>query len=192
MKVLLGMVSGVLVLACCGGCQTANNNCSSQQGGVTNCGDGSTPSASSRPAVPPPIQGNAPASQYVGNLDPIADSGSLYTHARAEVNGQYYTNSIILYMNPGPASVEYNLGRHWQSLNMTLGLRDDSADNQPEQFRVLADGRIMYTRAFALGESQSVTINVMGILHLELENTLLSQHYVGPVYAVWGNAILSN
>jgi hypothetical protein len=128
----------------------------------------------------------------LGDLSPVSDSGSLYTNESAEVDGHYYTNSIILYMNPGPASVEYNLGRQWRKLDMTLGLRDDSADNQSEQFKLLADGRTIYTRIFALGQSQHVVVSVGNVLHLEMETTLVSPSYVGPVYAVWGSASLSS
>jgi NPCBM/NEW2 domain len=147
---------------------------------------------SSESATPPPVQGSASASQYLGDLSPVADSGSLYTGESAAVNGHYYTNSIVLYMNPGPASVEYNLGRQWRKLDMTVGLRDDSADNQSEQFQILANGRAIYTRVFALGQSQHIVINVSGVLHIELEATLVSPNYVGAVYAVWGRASLSS
>lgn len=114
----------------------------------------------------------------------MSDSGSLYTNESAAVNGHYYTSSIILHMNPGPAGLEYNLGRQWRKLDMTVGLRDDSADNQSEQFQLLADGRTTYARVFTLGQSQHVVVNVSGVLRLELETTLVSPNYVGPVYAV--------
>ncbi|MGH3223820.1 MAG: NPCBM/NEW2 domain-containing protein [Streptosporangiaceae bacterium] len=122
----------------------------------------------------------------------MSDSGSLYTNESATVNGHSYTNSVILYMNPGPASVEYNLGRQWRKLDVTMGLRDDSADNQSEQFRLVADGRTIYSRVFTLGQSKHVVISVSGILRLEMETTLVSSNYVGPVYAVWGSASLSS
>jgi hypothetical protein len=120
----------------------------------------------------------------------VSDSGSLYTGG-AEVNGQFCSNSVILYLNPGPASVAYNLGKQWRSLEATVGLRDDSADNQKFQFQALADGHIIYSHEFGLGQSRQVTLNVAGTLRLELVVTIASD-YVGPAYAIWGSATLTS
>jgi hypothetical protein len=85
--------------------------------------------------------------------------------------------------------VEYSLGRQWKKLDMTVGLKDDSTENQNVQFQLRADGRTIYTQTFTLGQSRHVTLNVSGVLRLELDATLVS-NYAGPVYAVWGNANL--
>jgi hypothetical protein len=134
------------------------------------------------------VQGSAPASQYLGTLSPVAGSGSLF-NGTPQVSGKFYPNSIYLALNPGPASVEYNLGRQWRTLDMTVGLSDDSTENQNVQFQLRADGRMIYTHTFALGQSRHVTINVTNVLRLELDATLVS-NYAGPVNAVWGSAEL--
>jgi hypothetical protein len=85
--------------------------------------------------------------------------------------------------------VEYNLGRQWRTLDMTVGLSDDSTANQNVQFQLRADGRVIYSQTFALGQSRHVTINVTHVLRLELDATLMS-NYIGEVNAVWGSAQL--
>ncbi len=73
---------------------------------------------------------------------------------------------------------------------MTLGPRDDSAENQDVQFQFAADGRAICTRTFALGQSQHVTLDVTGMLRLDITRTEVSTAYAGPVYAIGGNAMV--
>ncbi len=211
MRPVAGAVISTLVLACCIACSTNINNCPATGSSVTNCVNGSEagappssadsgpPSDQGSPASQPdtpgsatsaPTQSSAPASQHLGDLTPVAGSGSLFNGA-PEVNGQVYPNSIYLALNPGPASVEYNLGRQWRKLDVTVGLSDDSTANQNVQFQLRADGRVIYTRTFALGQSQHVKIDVSGVLRFELDATLVS-NYAGEVNAVWGSAELLN
>jgi len=200
------VIVGMLLSACCTACQTTNK-CSSTNGSVTDCANGGAagapPSAhpaspsvspSGSPQQPPPTTSvtSSPASasaQYLQALDPVSDSGSLYTGG-AEVSGSFFAESVILYLNPGPASVAYNLGRHWRSLAATVGLRDDSAASQSFQFQAFADGRLIYNHVFTLGQSRNISLKVAGVLRLELVVTIASD-YVGPAYAVWGNANLT-
>jgi hypothetical protein len=209
------IIVGWLVLACCLACDSGNTNtCISDQGGVTNCGAGSavggsqpsslasTPAPSpisSQSSAPPsalpsavsttvPAGDTAPTSQYLSNLDSVANSGWLLTGA-PEVNGRSYPNSVVQYLDPGPDSVSYNLGRQWRTLDMTLGLSDKSTENETAQFQLVADGRTIYTGSFTLGQSQHVRLNVSGVLRLDLTTTLASD-YVGGVYADWGSAEL--
>jgi NPCBM/NEW2 domain len=118
----------------------------------------------------------------------VSNSGDLF-NGSVEVNGRFYPNSIILYLNPGPADVEYNLGRQWQSLEATVGLQDDSSANEDIDFQIFADGRSIYDHRFTLGQSRSIMLNVAGVLRLQLVATLVSG-YVGPAQAVWGDADL--
>jgi len=105
------------------------------------------------------------------------------------VNGHNYPNSVVQYLDPGPDSVSYNLGRHWRMLNMTLGLSDKSTGNEAVQFQLTADDRIIYTEDFKLGQSKYVKLNVTGVLRLDLTATLASD-YIGDVYADWCSAEL--
>jgi NPCBM/NEW2 domain len=156
-------------------------------------GSGSAPApGSGSPLAPGAGSGSpsAPASQYLEALNPVANSGDLNT-GNVEVNGQNYANSVYLYLNPGPASVSFNLGRQWRTLDTTVGVSDDSPENQKVQFQVFADQRLIYNHIFELGQSRRITLNVTNVLRLELVATL-SSAYVGQTNAVWGNANLTS
>jgi hypothetical protein len=145
-------------------------------------------SAPGSPSASSPSQ--AVASQYLAALNPVSGSGDLFTGS-TEVNGQYFADSVYLDLNPGPGNVSYNLGRQWRDLEATVGLSDDSPENGNVQFQVFADGRSIYNHVFQLGQSQQITLNVTGVLRLELAATLASA-YVGQTEAVWGNASLAS
>lgn len=106
------------------------------------------------------------------------------------MNAHYCANSVILYLNPGPDSVSYNLERQWRHLAATVGLSDDSPENEKVQFQAFADGRLIYDHVFQLGQSQQVTLDVAGVLRLDLVATLASA-LVAQTEAVWGNANLT-
>lgn len=178
-----------LIVSACGGGSTSKATSGS---GVT-----PRPSADSPPAPPSPTPDQSPsastaspagASQYLANLNPVAGSGSTFTGSE-EVNGQTYANSVFLDVNPGPANVSYNLGRQWSHFQATLGLSDDSPENEQIQFQILADQRTIYSHVFELGQSQQINLDVAGVLRLELIATEVSS-YVGQTEAVWGNAEL--
>ena len=155
-------------------------------------GSGSAPAPGSGSPLGPgagPGSPSAPASQYLEALNPVSNSGDLNT-GNVEVNGQNYASSVYLYLNPGPASVSFNLGRQWRALDATVGVSDDSPENQKVQFQIFADQRLIYNHIFELGQSQHITLNVTNVLRLELVATLAST-YAGGTNAVWGNANLT-
>jgi hypothetical protein len=137
-----------------------------------------------------PSASNAPAPQYLSDLDSVANSGWLLT-GTPEVNGRYYTHTVVQYLTgPGTATVSYNLGRQWRALDMTLGLSDKSAENVQVQFQVTADGRTLYTGNFALGQSRHVRLNVTNVLRLDLASTQLTDNNYDGVYPDWCSAEL--
>lgn len=197
-----------LIVSACGGGSTSNAAQGTGHAPTVASRSGVTPNPStdpapqspsgSAPAPPSPTpdqspSGSAPsqggASQYLANLNPVAGSGDTFTGSE-EVNGQTYANSVFLEVNPGPANVSYNLGRQWHHLQATLGLSDDSPENEQVQFQILADQRTIYSHVFELGQSQQINLDVTGVLRLELIATEVSS-YVGQTEAVWGNAELT-
>jgi len=127
--------------------------------------------------------------QFLADLTPVSNYGTVDT-GDAEVNGQSYLNSVVLDMNFGKTSAAYNLERQWNSLQATIGLRDDSTQKDEYEFQVFADGRPIYSHVFALGQSQHIRLNIAGVLRLELRATLVGDFY-GDAYGVWGNADLT-
>ena len=65
--------------------------------------------------------------------------------------------------------IEFNLGRDYKTFRATLGLSDRSQQGSSKRMRVLADGKLLYERAFALGESEVVQLDVTGALRLRVE-----------------------
>src|ERR1039457_5093466 len=150
-------------------------------------GESNSSSAPAPPSVPSPSQ--SIASEYLDALNPVSGSGNLFTGS-VEVNGLYYANSVYLDLNPGPGNVSYNLGRQWRHLEATVGLSDDSPENEKVQFQIFADQRSIYNHVFELGQSQQINLNVSGVLRLELVATLTSA-YVADTEAVWGDVNLT-
>ena len=189
----IAAVTAVFAVSACGGgtgssARTTRSPAASAPRTSSAQPSSSPASASASPSASSPSPGTG--SQYVNALNPVAGSGDLFTGA-VEVNGQYYANSVYLDLNPGPADVSYNLGRQWRHLEATLGLSDDSPENEKVQFQIFADGRSIYSHVFALGQSQQITLDVTRVLRLELVATL-SSAYVGQAEAVWGNADLTS
>ena len=128
--------------------------------------------------------------QYLAYLSPVSNSGFFDTGAAA-INGSNYLNSVILDMGlSGPYSVDYNAERQWRFLEATVGLRDDSNQKQQVEFQIFADGSPIYSHIFALGQSQYVKLNIVGVLRLELRAMTVGDFY-GGAYPVWGNAYLA-
>jgi len=152
---------------------------------------GPAPSGPALSGSDPGVSGSqGPTSQYLQAMNPVAGSGDLSTGS-AEVNGKYYANSVFLSVDPGPANVSYNLGRQWRQLDTTVGLSDDSPENEKVQFQIIADDRIIYNGVLELGQSKKLSLNVTNVLRLELVATLASPS-AGETNAVWGNAEITN
>jgi len=195
------------VISACGGGTTSLGQASKNPSGTAPVASSGSPGLSAASASAPAsgdapsgpaLSGSAPAasgsqgptSQYLQAMNPVADSGDTSTGS-TEVNGKYYANSVTLTLNPGPANVSYNLGRQWRQLDATVGLSDDSPENEKVQFQIIADDRIIYNGVFELGQSKKLSLNVTNVLRLELVATLASPQ-AGETNAVWGNAQITN
>jgi len=96
---------------------------------------------------------------------------------------------VIQFLDPGPDSVSYDLGRRWRTLDMTLGLSDSSTGSGIARFQVTADKRLIYTGNFTLGQSRNVRLNVVGVARVDLTTTLVSGD-TGSAYPAWSSAEL--
>ena len=151
------------------------------------CDSGPRPSSSPAP-VSSRAAGTAPTSQYLSSLASIDSSGS-FLAGDFEVNGRHYPHSVIQFLDPGPDSVSYDLGRRWRTLDMTLGLSDSSTGSGIARFQVTADKRLIYTGNFTLGQSRNVRLNVVGVARVDLTTTLVSGD-TGSAYPAWSSAEL--
>jgi NPCBM/NEW2 domain len=211
LRSLAAVVTAALAVSACGA-DTGSSGQAARAPVVSAPTTSSAPPASSSASVPPvsgsgsadsgsgpPISGSgapsgsalsqAGGSQLLDAMTPVSDSGATNTGS-AQVNGQYFADSVYLSMNPGPGNVSYNLERQWHRLQATVGLSDDSPENEKVRFQVIADQRVVYDHVFVLGQSQQISLDMSGVLRLELVATLAST-WVGDTSAVWGNANLS-
>lgn len=88
-------------------------------------------------------------------------------------------------------SVEYDLGRHYQTLKAMVGVTDDSAANAEVLFEVVADGRTVYSQTAGFGRPLPVKVSVTGVLRLRIVATRTNSTCVAGdpnTKAVWGDA----
>jgi len=116
-------------------------------------------------------------------------SGGIIT-GEAEVNGMLFAHSLVMDVTFGPDTVEYNLGRHWQHLQATVGLRDDSAAHAQVRLEAFGDERPLYSHAFSLGESEQINLDVSGVLRLRVVATPAANPNDRGI-PIWGDAQLT-
>lgn len=130
--------------------------------------------------------------QYLTDFDVLSN----YNYARfggglAYVSGTPYTKSLMMHPPSGEAGyVEYDLGRNFIALDGVLGVRDKSTPADVRmQFRILADGKVVYDDSVALGGSLELHLDMNQVLRLRLELTNLNSR--GDAYGVFGDLRLT-
>ncbi|MEX5637227.1 protein kinase domain-containing protein [Parafrankia sp. FMc2] len=130
-----------------------------------------TGSASARPQT-------GPESRALAGLTPITGGSALTDAREAAVNGETLSNSLIVdtfYVNASIAtSIEYNLGRDYVRLQLTLGVGDTSPSGMQCQFEIIADGTQREFQIVSLGETRKVDIDVTDVLRLGLQATAIN------------------
>ncbi|MDT3440888.1 MULTISPECIES: protein kinase domain-containing protein [unclassified Pseudofrankia] len=121
------------------------------------------------------------------------DSSAPGTNGSASVSGAAYVHSVRLPANLGysgetPTYVEYDLGRHFQHLQTTVGLSDDATSGTVYLIEVFGDGRRLASHTVKLGDSVPVDINVTGVLRLRLMTTKVQADYWDRSVTVFGDA----
>ena len=114
------------------------------------------------------------------DLSPVQQDGyNDGNHAgTAVVNGKSYTRAVSFAVQESTGytySVQYDLGRDYQTFTATVGLSDASASNATVRLEVLADNRSVYSKDFSLGQTDTVKIDVSGALRLDFKVTLLTK-----------------
>ena len=105
------------------------------------------------------------------------------------MNGEFFPRSVLVYLNPGPQEVEYNLGRDWQRLQATVGIGDDSVSDAQVRIEMFGDNNPLYSQVLGLGQSEFVDVDVSNVLRLRLVATLAAEGGF-PATAAWGDAQL--
>jgi serine/threonine protein kinase len=102
-----------------------------------------------------------PVSGRWGNFDPAASiSGTTYAHSVAAQTCGY---------NSGE-SVEYNLGRNYQTFNATAGLGDSSQDSSAVVLvEVFADGRKVSSQSVTYGKAFPIDADMTDVLRMKIQ-----------------------
>jgi len=123
-----------------------------------------------------------PVISNLAEVDSVGNDCSNYESGEAQVNGDSYANSLML--RASECGVEFNLGRDWQRLKATIGLRDDSDSGASYRFEVFGDGTSLLNEVVTIGEIREVDVDVTDVLRLRIQITRIGDDAYG--YAVWG------
>jgi hypothetical protein len=113
---------------------------------------------------------------YIEDLQATPDSEPYDTQGVAQVNGTPYPHSqgAQFCFGSNERKWTYVLGRRYSSFRGIIGLSDNSVSTAKIQFAILADGRPVYSKNLAIGQSAPLSVPVRNVLQLELDTTLLT------------------
>ena len=122
---------------------------------------------------------NAPSGMIIMNSDDLnSDANGI------SINGKTFADSFMASCgmacpDPETVSLPLNLGRQYRILNARFGISDSSpGPSGSASIEVIADGVIVYNRAFSLGQSQNVKLNILGVLRLTFQ-------FSGPLQTIY-------
>ena len=117
-----------------------------------------------------------------------APCGSI-NKGEAEINGESFQDSLIVYAGSQSCYLEYNFGRDWNRFKASVGVTDDSPSDLQVRFEVFGDGKELFNQVLSFGQSAPVDVDVVGVLRLRLQTTTVTTPKSSASrYAVWGNA----
>lgn len=134
------------------------------------------------------------AAPVIGHLGthavPEVESDVRTNYEPVNISGELYEQGIYVYSSdyddPGEVAgwMAFDLGRDWETFEVTVGIRDDSTSSQAGRFRIKLDDATIWEKDLEFGESEDVSINVSGGLRLRLEIVPLKE---GSTYWAWGD-----
>ena len=135
------------------------------------------------------IIAEAPSSLFLSALTPISSSCS---SASGSVNGAAFDEGITCSLfGDEPQRAEYLLSRRADTFTARIGVEDGSAETgTPVLFRVIADGREVFSERRSYGTSKVITVPVSGVLRLHLEASAPATAGGGSLVAGWADARL--
>ncbi len=148
-----------------------------------------TPKPSFVPSSPPPAaSATPPARLFLTDLDSF--EVSTQWSGPATVNGQTYAHSVIECDCNG-STVYASLERRFSLLQATIGITDDAPTDTKIEFAAYSEQGLIFSRTMSFGQSAPVSIDVRGVLHLELKVVQISPSGTESLWAAWGNAELT-
>lgn len=121
-----------------------------------------------------------PVVSYLNDHDLVEKNSSGYSYdtGSSTVNGQLYTHSLWMstsgYSDVGVSgSVQWDLSRAYQSVSGVVGLSDSTSSGSQYRIELLGDNRVLYTKDLGFGQTEDFSIDVTGVLRLQLRVTKL-------------------
>jgi hypothetical protein len=142
------------------------------------------PGSSLASAITVTVAGPA-ASIFLADLDPI--EGGCSTDDTS-INGTDFANSLLCSASSYENTSTYLVDRVTTSLDMTVGISDDSDTDVRVRMVVVADGRPVAAVDAGYGQSQDISVPTTGVLRLEIRYTASGQ---GSGRLALGNARLT-
>ncbi len=108
----------------------------------------------------------------------VRDSDRMYKTGHVTIDTVDFPRSLVGYTygesDVQSGFIDFNLARRCIELKSTFGM-DDSADTESSvQLDVVADGSTIYSRTFALLESEAKTLSIRGVFRLAFQFTNLN------------------
>jgi serine/threonine-protein kinase len=119
-----------------------------------------------------------PVTRYLADLEPV--DNYVETGLRS-ISGEQFTRSLFLVAacSSDPEYVEYDLGRDYRQLQMTIGLDDESPSGLRTRFEVFVDGSRVTNVDHGLGEAEPITLDVTDVLRVRFQSTVLDPSNCG-------------
>jgi putative cell wall-binding protein len=109
---------------------------------------------------------------YLTQSDHLVSRSPDVSSGQARVNGTDYLRSVIMFASSTTKTIDYDLARAYDSLQATVGIRDDARDTTtPARVEILLDGRQIWARDVRFGESHPITLDLSGGLRLHVRAT---------------------
>ncbi|MFE9727647.1 NPCBM/NEW2 domain-containing protein [Streptomyces sp. NPDC005794] len=192
-----GVLTSALLAAACGSGNNAPAQSTSPVSSMGTLSPSLTPTQTETPSDASSNESSesATSEQYLQDLEPLSSSNGVNAGS-AQINGRNYARSVFLPIDKGSIpenDAEYNLGRHWRTLQSVIGLRDDAPTGCRVTFEVFADGKSINNTTLGLGESRNINLGVTNVLRIKIEVTYAATTDISAYcYAVWGDAHLNS
>ncbi|MBB6171759.1 hypothetical protein HNR23_001819 [Nocardiopsis mwathae] len=129
--------------------------------------------------------------QSMAGWDPVDEKGWM-EWGGATMNTEDFTDALLSgNLCRSERWAEFNLQRQWSTLEVTVGLDDESGSEDGASFEIIGDGERLDQATMSLGESRKLTADVEGLLRLRLAVKGTDGNKCGTsTTAVWGDPVL--
>ncbi len=87
----------------------------------------------------------------------------------------------------GTGEIDFNLSRAFKTFKTRIGITDESGASCSTEIQIVDDGRTVVDHTLGLGQSQDVTVNVTGVLRVQVIFANTNNPGPGNCYAAIGN-----